>query len=319
MKRMLVTGGAGFIGSHLCERLLAEGHRVFCVDNLSTGDRANIRHLADNSPFDGLRASRFSFIEADIASPFTLEEPVDFVLHLASPCSPVDFARLALEILRVGSLGTLNMLELAHQKGAIFLLASTSEVYGDPKVHPQPESYLGNVNPIGPRAVYDESKRFSEAAAMAYHRNKGLQVRIARIFNTYGPRMRRDDGRVIPSFIDAALSGKPLRVFGQGTQTRSFCFVSDLVEGLVRLAESDVMQPVNLGNPHEMSIMDLARLVIKLTGSQSTIEHAPLPPDDPAVRRPDTSLAKRLLSWEPVVLLEEGLHRTIEWFRDCAA
>jgi dTDP-glucose 4,6-dehydratase len=311
MKNILVTGGAGFIGSHLCERLLAEGRRVVCVDNLSTGRRSNIQHLADNS--------RFSFIEADIASPFTVDEPLDFVLDLASPCSPVDFGALALEILRAGSVGTLNMLELAHQKGAVFLLASTSEVYGDPKVHPQPESYFGNVNPIGPRAVYDESKRFSEAASMAYHRTRGLRVRIARIFNTYGPRMRTDDGRAIPSFIDCALSGKPLRVFGGGAQTRSFCFVSDLVDGLVRLAQRDVVQPTNLGNPHEMSIMELAQLVIKLTGSRSTIEHAPLPPDDPAVRRPDITLAKRLLGWEPVVPLEAGLLRTIEWFRKAAA
>jgi dTDP-glucose 4,6-dehydratase len=307
MGNILVTGGAGFIGSHLCERLLAEAHRVVCVDNLSTGRRANIQHLADDS--------RFSFIEADVCAPLTVGEPLDFVLHIASPCSPADFGPLALEILRTGSLGTLNMLQLALQKGAVFLLASTSEVYGDPKVHPQPESYFGNVNPVGPRAVYDESKRFSEAASMAHHRTRGLSIRIARIFNTYGPRMRRDDGRAIPSFIDAALSGKPLRVFGEGAQTRSFCFVSDLVEGLVLLMESEVVQPVNLGNPHEMTIADMARLIIKLTGSPSTIEHAPLPPDDPAVRRPDTSLANRLLKWQPVVPLEEGLLRTIEWFR----
>ncbi len=311
MSRAVITGGAGFLGSHLCERLLAEGHEVVCVDNLLTGRTANISHLLERRGFE--------FLEHDVTRPFTVEGPVDFVLHFASPASPIDYLELPIQTLKVGSLGTHNGLGLARAKGARFLLASTSEVYGDPKEHPQKETYWGNVNPVGPRGVYDEAKRFAEAMTMAYHRYHGLDVRIVRIFNTYGPRMRARDGRVVPAFVQQALMGEPLTVFGEGRQTRSFCYVDDLVEGIWRLLMSDLREPCNIGNPHEMTILEFAETIRSAIGSASPIVFKPLPVDDPQTRRPDISLARQRLGWEPKVSLEEGLESTIAYFRSVLA
>jgi dTDP-glucose 4,6-dehydratase len=300
MPRSVVTGGAGFLGSHLCERLLAEGHDVLCLDNLDTGSLQNIEHIRD---------SAFEFRNADVVDPVDVSGEVANVFHLASPASPIDYLRLPLHTLKVGSYGTHHALGLAKFKRARFLLASTSEVYGDPEVHPQPETYWGNVNPIGPRGVYDESKRYGEAMTMAYHRQQGVDTAIARIFNTYGPRMRPNDGRAVPTFIRQAMADKPLTVFGDGSQTRSFCYVDDLIEGLVRLAFSGEHTPVNLGNPSELSLRELAQSVIEITGSKSTVVHQALPLDDPKVRRPDIDKAIRLLGWEPSVDLRDGLTR----------
>ena len=305
--RIVLTGGAGFIGSHLCDSLISEGHQVVCMDNLVTGNRANIEHLLANR--------RLEFMERDITRRFRVDGEVDYVLHFASPASPVDFLRLSLEILRTGSIGTLNALEIAVRKKACFLLASTSEVYGDALVNPQREDYWGNVNPIGSRAVYDESKRFAEAATMAYRRKKGLDTRIARIFNTYGPRMREADGRVVITFVSQALRDQPLTVFGDGSQTRSYCYVSDLVAGIRSLMASDCHEPVNLGNPDERSVLELARVVLRITGSKSRIVKRPLPEDDPKLRRPDITRAQQLLGWNPRVGLEEGLMKTMDWLR----
>jgi dTDP-glucose 4,6-dehydratase len=302
MSTVVVTGGAGFLGSHLCDYLLAGGDRVVCVDNLDTGSLANITHLRDE---------RFTFVNHDVTEPLVLEDPVNTVFHLASPASPIDYQRLPLHTLKVGSYGTHNMLGLAKFKRARFLLASTSEVYGDPEVHPQPESYWGHVNPIGPRGVYDEAKRYAEALTMAYHRQQGVDTCIARIFNTYGPRMRPHDGRAIPTFLRQAREGAPLTVFGDGSQTRSFCYVDDLVRGLALLAASDEHLPVNLGNSQEMTLLELAETVVHVSGSSSGIVFEALPVDDPHVRQPDTTRARQLLGWEPKVELEEGLQRTI--------
>jgi len=302
MATSVVTGGAGFLGSHLCDRLLDEGHSVVCVDNLDTGTLENIEHV---------RGPGFVFLQHDVTRHFEVDGPVDYVFHLASPASPIDYLRLPLHTLKVGSYGTHNALGLAKAKRARFLLASTSEVYGDPKEHPQPESYWGHVNPIGPRGVYDEAKRYAEALTMAYHRQQGVDTHIARIFNTYGPRMRPHDGRAIPTFIRQASEHKPLTVFGQGSQTRSFCYVSDLIEGFLRLIDSDYHLPVNLGNPAEYTILQLAQEVIRVTGSGSEIVYEALPQDDPAVRRPDISVARDLLAWAPTVELDEGLQRTL--------
>jgi dTDP-glucose 4,6-dehydratase len=298
----VVTGGAGFLGSHLCDRLLAEGHRVICVDNLDTGTLENIEHI---------RQPAFRFLQHDMIDHLEVDEPVDYVFHLASPASPIDYLRLPLHTLKVGSYGTHNALGLAKRHRARFLLASTSEVYGDPDEHPQGEGYWGNVNPIGPRGVYDEAKRYAEALTMAYHRQQGVDTHIARIFNTYGTRMRPHDGRAIPTFIRQALDDKPLTVFGDGSQTRSFCYVSDLIEGILRLIDAHYHEPVNLGNPGEFTILQLAELVIELTVSRSTIVFEALPQDDPAVRRPDIALARELLDWSPRVELEEGLRTTL--------
>ena len=302
MPTSVVTGGAGFLGSHLCESLLARGHRVVCVDNLETGSLANIAHLRDDA---------FVFRSHDVTQHVAIDEPVDFVYHLASPASPIDYLRLPLQTLKVGSHGTHNALGLAKLKRARFLLASTSEVYGDPQVHPQPETYWGHVNPIGPRGVYDEAKRYAEALTMAYHRQQGVDTAIVRIFNTYGPRMRPHDGRAIPTFIRQALEEKPLTVFGDGSQTRSFCFVDDLVRGLILLAESGEHFPVNIGNPTEMTLLELAEAVIRATGSSSQIVHEALPVDDPQVRQPDITRAQQLLGWQPEIALDEGLRRTL--------
>ena len=307
MKTALVTGGAGFLGSHLCERMLEAGHRVVCVDNFLTGNRRNVAHLEGRDDF--------RLLVHDVTVPFEIEEDVDYVLHFASPASPLDYLELPIQTLKVGSLGTHNTLGLAKAKKARYLLASTSEVYGDPLVHPQPETYWGNVNPVGPRGVYDEAKRFAEAMVMAYNRVHGLETRIVRIFNTYGPRMRLRDGRVVPAFIQQALTGEPLTVFGDGSQTRSFCFVSDLIEGIYRLLVSDREEPTNVGNPHEMTILEFAEGILELTGSRSEIVHRPLPQDDPKTRRPDISVARSVLDWEPQVPLAEGLARTIDYFR----
>jgi dTDP-glucose 4,6-dehydratase len=307
MPTSLVTGGAGFLGSHLSDFLLARGHRVLCVDNLETGSLENIRHLREGDDF------RFEML--DITSHYEIDEPVDFVYHMASPASPIDYARLPLHTLRVGAYGTHNTLGLAKRHRARFLLASTSEVYGDPLVHPQPESYWGNVNPIGPRGVYDEAKRYAEALTMAYLRQQGVNTCIARIFNTSGPKMRPHDGRAIPTFLRQALLGKPLTVFGDGQQTRSFCYVDDLIRGLVLLAESDLHEPVNVGNPAEMSLLELAELILELTGSESEIIFEALPVDDPQVRQPDITRARELLGWEPEVDIRDGLARTIEHYR----
>ena len=316
MARAVITGAAGFLGSHLAERLLGEGIEVLGVDNLLTGKRENIAHLLGAH----LAAEpRFRFLEHDVSRPFFVDEPVDYVLHFASPASPIDYLELPIQTLKVGSLGTHNTLGLARAKGARYLLASTSEVYGDPLVHPQPESYWGNVNPVGPRGVYDEAKRFAEAMTMAYHRFHGLEIRIVRIFNTYGPRMRPKDGRVVPAFIQQALAGEPLSIFGDGGQTRSFCYVDDLVEGIFRLLMSDVAEPVNIGNPHEMTILEFAEVIRRLTGSASQLTFHPLPVDDPKTRQPDISLARARLGWEPRVPLEQGLTRTIDYFRALAA
>ena len=307
MSRAVITGGAGFLGSHLCERLLAAGDEVVCVDNLLTGRTENIAHL--------LARTDFRWIEHDVTRPFEVPGPVDYVLHFASPASPIDYLELPIQTLKVGSLGTHNSLGLARAKGARFLLASTSEVYGDPKEHPQKETYWGNVNPVGPRGVYDEAKRFAEAMAMAYHRYHGLDVRIVRIFNTYGPRMRPRDGRVVPAFIQQALTGEAMTVFGDGLQTRSFCYVDDLIEGIYRLLQSALVEPVNIGNPHEMTILEFAHTIRAAIGSASPIVHKPLPVDDPQTRQPDITLARRHLGWEPRVALAEGLTETIRYFR----
>jgi dTDP-glucose 4,6-dehydratase len=307
MARYLVTGGAGFIGSHLCETFLNQGHEVLCMDNYSTGAKQNIEAFLKNP--------RFRFIDHNVSRYIEVPEPLDYILHFASPASPVDYLELPIPTLKVGALGTHNTLGLAKSKSAVYLLASTSEVYGDPSVRPQSEEYWGNVNPIGPRGVYDEAKRFAEAMTMAYHRYHGLNTRIVRIFNTYGPCMRLHDGRVVPNFISQALKGEPLTVYGQGQQTRSFQYVDDLVAGLIKLLESDHHLPVNIGNPNEMTVLEFAKKIIALTGSKSTIEYKPLPVDDPQVRQPDISKAKKILGWEPKVQLEEGLLKTIEYFR----
>src|SRR5881409_1065035 len=304
----VVTGGAGFLGSHLVDRLLTEGHRVIAIDNLITGNTANIGHLAGNENFRFIKHNVSNFI-------FLPEEKVDYVFHFASPASPIDYLELPIPTLKVGALGTHNTLGLAKDKKASFILASTSEVYGDPLVHPQKEDYWGNVNPIGPRGVYDEAKRFAEAITMAYHRTHGVATRIVRIFNTHGPRMRLNDGRVVPNFISQALRGEPLTVYGDGSQTRSFCYVSDLVEGIVRLLRSDHSEPVNCGNPMEISILQFAERIKALTGSKSEIVFRPLPEDDPRVRQPDIGKARALLGWEPRVSLEDGLRKTIDFFR----
>jgi dTDP-glucose 4,6-dehydratase len=303
MATCIVTGGAGFLGSHLCEELLRRGHRVICVDNLETGSLRNIEHIRDTG---------FVFKSADIVDPYFVEEPVDFVYHAASPASPIDYMRLPLHTLKVGSHGTHHSLGLAKAHRARFLLFSTSEVYGDPQVHPQPEHYWGHVNPIGPRGVYDEAKRYAEALTMAYHRQQGVDTAIVRIFNTYGPRMRPNDGRAIPTFLRQALSEKPVTVFGDGSQTRSFCFVDDLVRGIIALAESGEHMPVNIGNPAEYTLLELAEAVIEVTGSTSEIVYEALPTDDPKVRQPDITRAKSLLGWEPEIELREGLQRTID-------
>ena len=298
----MVTGGAGFLGSHLCEYLLGQGHRVICVDNLDTGSLQNIEHIRDEE---------FRFLNHDMTEHLEVDEPVDFIYHLASPASPIDYLRLPLHTLKVGSYGTHNALGLAKFKRARFLVASTSEVYGDPQVHPQPESYWGNVNPIGPRGVYDEAKRYAEAMTMAYHRQQGVDTCIVRIFNTYGPRMRANDGRAIPTFLRQALENKPLTVFGDGSQTRSFCYVDDLIRGLHLLAESGEHLPVNIGNPQEMSLLELAQAVLEATGSSSEIVYEALPVDDPQVRQPDITRAAQVLGWAPEIALQEGLRRTL--------
>jgi dTDP-glucose 4,6-dehydratase len=311
MKRVVITGGAGFLGSHLCERGLAEGHEVICVDNLLTGRLENIKHLRHRDDF--------RYLEHDVSKPYEVEGPVDFVLHFASPASPIDYLELPIQTLKVGSLGTHNSLGLAKAKGARFLLASTSEVYGDPQEHPQKESYWGNVNPVGPRGVYDEAKRFAEAMTMAYHRFHQVDVRIVRIFNTYGPRMRPRDGRVVPAFVQQALTGEPMTVFGEGKQTRSFCFVDDLVEGIWRLLMSDLREPCNIGNPQEMTILEFAETIKAAVGSSSPIVFKPLPVDDPQTRQPDITQARTKLGWEPKVSLAEGLRTTIAYFRGLLA
>jgi dTDP-glucose 4,6-dehydratase len=307
MARYLITGGAGFIGSHLCECFLSQGHEVICIDNYSTGAAQNIDNFATNR--------RFTFMDHNVSRYIEVHQSLDFVLHFASPASPVDYLELPIPTLKVGSLGTHNALGLAKAKNAVFLLASTSEVYGDPLVRPQHEEYWGNVNPVGPRGVYDEAKRFAEAMTMAYHRYHGLDTRIVRIFNTYGPRMRMQDGRVVPNFILQALKGEPLTVYGQGEQTRSFQYVDDLVAGIGRLLESGEHYPVNIGNPHEMTVLQFAKKILELTGSKSEIAYRPLPQDDPQVRQPDITKARKLLGWEPKVELDEGLSKTIEYFR----
>jgi dTDP-glucose 4,6-dehydratase len=303
MSTCLVTGGAGFLGSHLCDELLRRGHHVLCVDNLETGSLANIEHI---------RAPEFEFLQLDIVQPYFVDRPIDFVYHLASPASPIDYLRLPLHTLKVGSHGTHHSLGLAKKHRARFLIASTSEVYGDPQVHPQKESYWGHVNPIGPRGVYDEAKRYAEALTMAYHRQQGVDTSIIRIFNTYGPRMRPHDGRAIPTFMRQALQNRPLTVFGDGSQTRSFCYVDDLIRGMIALAESGQHQPINIGNPNEFTLLQLAEAVIEVTGSSSEIVFEALPTDDPQVRQPDITLARELLGWEPEVELVEGLAKTLD-------
>jgi dTDP-glucose 4,6-dehydratase len=321
MPRVVITGAAGFIGSHLSEALLDRGYSVVGVDNLLTGDIANIAHLAnrDLSTSSGSPRAQsrgdFTFIKHDVTNYIYIEGPVDAVLHWASPASPIDYLELPIPTLKVGALGTHKALGLAKAKGARFVLASTSEVYGDPLEHPQKETYWGNVNPIGPRGVYDEAKRFAEAMTTAYHRFHGLDTKIVRIFNTYGPRMRLRDGRAVPAFMSQALRNEDVTIFGSGKQTRSFCYVTDLVEGVIRLMQSDVNDPVNIGNPHEMTIEEIARTIVRLTGSASKIVYRPLPEDDPKVRQPDITRARTLLGWQPTVGLEEGLIRTLEYFR----
>jgi len=307
MARVLITGGAGFIGSHLCEACLDRGDEVICVDNFITGNPDNISELFGR---DGFR-----FCKHNVTEFIYVDGPLDLILHFASPASPIDYLELPIQTLKVGAMGTHKVLGLAKAKNARFLLASTSEVYGDPLVHPQPEDYWGNVNPIGPRGVYDEAKRFAEAIVMAYHRTHGLDTRIARIFNTYGPKMRAKDGRVVPTFINQALKGEDLTVFGDGKQTRSFCYVSDLVNGILKLAEADYHEPVNLGNPAEMTIDDFAETILKIVGNKSKLQYKPLPVDDPKVRRPNIELAKKLLGWEPKVSLMDGLTNAIEYFK----
>jgi len=306
MPRTLVTGGAGFLGSHLCEYLLDQGHEVICMDNLLTGSEDNIAQIGDK---------KFQFIRHNVTEYIRIDGELDYILHFASPASPIDYLELPIQTLKVGSLGTHNALGLAKKKRAVFVLASTSEVYGDPLVHPQEESYWGNVNPVGPRGVYDEAKRFAEAITMAYHRTHGIATRIVRIFNTYGPRMRLRDGRVIPNFFRQGLTGEDMTVYGDGSQTRSFCYVSDLVEGIYRLALSDVVDPVNLGNPNELSVMEMAEKILKATGGKSKIVFSPLPKDDPKVRKPNITRARELLGWEPKVGLAEGLKLTMDYFR----
>ncbi len=303
MSVCVVTGGAGFLGSHLCDALLERGHRVICVDNLETGSLENIAHI---------RSAEFEYLNIDITQPFFIDGNVDFVYHLASPASPIDYLRLPLHTLKVGSYGTHHALGLAKFKRARFLLASTSEVYGDPEIHPQPESYWGNVNPIGPRGVYDEAKRYAEALTMAYRRQQGVDTSIVRIFNTYGPRMRPHDGRAIPTFLRQALQDAPVTVFGDGSQTRSFCYVDDLIRGIIALAESGYGEPVNIGNPVELSLLEMAKVVIEVTDSRSEIVFEPLPIDDPKVRQPDITLAGQVLSWQPEIDLESGLRKTLE-------
>jgi dTDP-glucose 4,6-dehydratase len=307
MKRVLITGGAGFLGSHLCELFIARGFHVICMDNLITGNPDNVAHLFGNA--------QFQFVRYDVTNYVHVEGAVDYVLHFASPASPIDYLELPIQTLKVGSLGTHKVLGLAKGKGARFLLASTSEVYGDPLVHPQNERYWGNVNCVGPRGVYDEAKRFAEAMTMAYHRFHGVETRIVRIFNTYGPRMRLRDGRALPAFMTQALRGEDITVFGDGSQTRSFCYVSDLCEGIYRLLMSEESDPVNVGNPHEITILEFAKTIQALTGSTSRIVHAPLPEDDPKVRQPDITRARSILGWEPKVALEEGLALTLDYFK----
>ena len=307
MPRTLVTGGAGFLGSHLCEYLLDKGHEVICMDNLITGSKQNI---------SGIKSGNFRFVNHNVSEFIKLDGDLDYILHFASPASPIDYLELPIQTLKVGALGTHNALGLAKAKKAVFLLASTSEVYGDPLVHPQPEEYWGNVNPIGPRGVYDEAKRFAEAITMAYHRVHGINTKIVRIFNTYGPRMRINDGRAIPNFLKQALTGKDLTVYGNGSQTRSFCFVSDLIEGICRLLISEQNEPVNIGNPNEMTIQNLADKILQATGSKSKIVQVPLPEDDPKTRQPNITLAKILLDWEPKVSLDEGLEPTLKYFKE---
>jgi nucleoside-diphosphate-sugar epimerase len=307
VSRVVVAGGAGFIGSHLCDRLIERGDDVVAIDNLVTGSRSNVAHLA--------REERFQLVEHDVCQPLELDGEVHAVLDLASPASPKDFAVLPLEILAVGSAGTRNLLDLARVKGARFLITSTSEVYGDPLVHPQPESYWGNVNPIGPRSCYDESKRFAEALTMAYHRHVGVDVRIVRVFNTYGPRMKPGDGRVVSNFLVQALSGAPITIYGDGSQTRSFCYVDDEVAGILAVLDGPLAGPVNIGNPNEFTVRELADLVVELTGTASRIVREPLPVDDPTRRQPDTTLAREQLGWEPKIELREGLARTADWLR----
>lgn len=309
--RVAITGAAGFLGSHLTDRFLADGHQVVGLDNFITGQAANVAHLANDR--------NFRFVEQDVSDPFLVDGPLDGVLHFASPASPPDYQRFPLETLKVGSVGTSNSIELARAKGARFFLASTSEVYGDPTVHPQPESYWGYVSSVGERSMYDEAKRFAEATTMAYHRSYGVDTRIVRIFNTYGPRMRPRDGRVVSNFIVQALRGEPLTVYGHGQQTRSFCYVSDLVEGIYRLFQSDRIEPTNVGNPGEFTMLELAALVLELTGSASPLEHRPMPPDDPKQRKPDITIARAVLGWEPKVPLRDGLRRTIDYFRSVVA
>ena len=307
MPRTLVTGGAGFLGSNLCEYLLDKGHEVICMDNLITGSKQNI---------SGIKSSNFRFVNHNVSEFIKLDGELDYILHFASPASPIDYLELPIQALKVGALGTHNALGLAKAKNAVFLLASTSEVYGDPLVHPQPEEYWGNVNPIGPRGVYDEAKRFAEAITMAYHRTHGINTKIVRIFNTYGPRMRINDGRAIPNFLKQALTGKDLTVYGNGSQTRSFCFVSDLIEGICRLLMSEQNNPVNIGNPIEMTIQSLTDKILQATGSKSKIVQVPLPEDDPKTRQPNITLAKTLLDWEPKVSLDEGLKPTLKYFKE---
>ena len=307
MPRTLVTGGAGFLGSHLCEYLLNKGHEVVCMDNLITGSKDNI---------SGIKSEQFQFVEHNVSEFINLEGELDYILHFASPASPIDYLELPIQTLKVGALGTHNALGLAKAKKAVFFLASTSEVYGDPLIHPQPEDYWGNVNPIGPRGVYDEAKRFAEAITMAYHRTHGINTKIIRIFNTFGPRMRINDGRAIPNFLKQALTGKDLTIYGDGSQTRSFCYVSDLVEGIYRLLTSDQNSPINIGNPNEMTIKEMADKILQATNSKSKITYVPLPEDDPKVRQPDITRAKKYLNWEPVVGLGEGLQSTLKYFKE---
>jgi len=309
MPRTLITGGAGFLGSHLCDRLIEEGHQVICMDNLSTGTPQNVAHLFE------LGTDRFRFVKHDVTDYIHVSGPLDYVLHFASPASPIDYLELPIQTMKVGALGTHKALGLAKEKEARFLLASTSEVYGDPLVHPQPEDYWGNVNPIGPRGVYDEAKRFAEALTMAYHRYHGVETRIVRIFNTYGPRMRGDDGRALPTFMTQALRGDPLTVYGDGSQTRSFCYVDDLVDGIYQLLLSDLTEPVNIGNADEVTIRAFAEEIIALTGTDSPIVFEPLPNDDPQVRRPDLTRAHKHLQWRPTVDRQEGLRRTLRYFK----
>lgn len=304
--RIVLTGGAGFLGSHLVDRFLADGHDVIVIDNLSTGHVSNIAHIKD---------ARFQFIHYDVTNYLYIDGSVDFVLHFASPASPADYLQMPIQTLKVGSLGTHKALGLAKAKGAGFLLASTSEVYGDPLENPQPESYWGNVNPVGPRGVYDEAKRFAEALTMAYHRYHGVDTRIARIFNTFGPRMRADDGRLVPTLINQALQGQPLTVFGDGHQTRSLCYISDQINGLYRLVMSGETEPVNIGNPEELSVIEIAERIRGIVGTDVDIVHQPLPEDDPKVRQPDITKARQVLGWEPRVMIEEGLKKTVQWFR----